>query len=181
MVASAAARERVHTLRLPRSVASLWPIVLVAFTWMMLVVAVWLCIRHLAGKLQQPLSFAPLLAVGLVSAAAVSALRGGWWRIGLRPVRGWSLATALWLLPTLAALLLAAALSIRGTSTAALCALWGSLLLNELLWGRYGSRAPARRQHRFADGCPVVNGRIVDDRRPPSRTSGQAGGKSGGW
>ena len=92
MVASAAARERVHTLRLPRSVASLGPIVLVAFTWMMLVVAAWLCIRHLAGKLQQPLGFAPLLAVGLVSAAAVSALRCGWWRTGLWPARRWSLA-----------------------------------------------------------------------------------------
>ncbi len=137
MVASAAARERVHTLRLPRSVASLGPIILVAFTWMMLVVAAWLCIRHLAGKLQQPLSFTPLLAVGLISAAAVSALRCGWWRAGRWPTRRWSLATLLWLLPTLAALLLAVALSIRGTSTAALCALWGTLLLNELLWGRY--------------------------------------------
>jgi hypothetical protein len=46
----------------------------------------------------------------------------------------------MWLLPTLAVLLLAAALSIRGTSTVALCVLWGSLLINELLWGRYGWR-----------------------------------------
>jgi hypothetical protein len=108
---------------------------------MMLVVAAWLCIRHLAGKLQQPLGFTPLLVVGLVSAAAVSALRYGWWRAGRWPTRRRSLTTLLWLLPTLAALLLAAALSIRGTSTAALCTLWGTLLLHELLWGRYVWRA----------------------------------------
>ncbi|MHB0956571.1 MAG: hypothetical protein ACYC0X_09795 [Pirellulaceae bacterium] len=144
MVSSAAAPGQVPTLRPPPSVVNLWQTLLVACTCTILVVPGWLCIRHLSGKLQQPLGFPAMLAVGVISAAAVSALRCGWWRTGLQTAHRGSLAAALWLLPTVAVLLLAAALTLRGTSTAALGVLWGSLLLNELMWGRYGWRLVRR-------------------------------------
>ncbi|MHB8973250.1 MAG: hypothetical protein ACYC3X_16735 [Pirellulaceae bacterium] len=138
MVAPTAEVDQARPPQHSPAVASLGRAVVVALVWTMLVVTAWLCIRRLSGRLQQPLGFPALLTVGVVSAAVVSALRYAGYRNGRWPALRRSLATsAMWLLPTLV-LLLAAALSIRGTSAVALCALWGSLLLNELLWGRYG-------------------------------------------
>ena len=104
-----------------------WPCVL-SVNATMLVVAAWLCVRRLAGKMPQPFGFAPLLVGRLVSAAAVSyfggALRG---ESAGGSIRGWSLATApCWLLShPLRRAAAGGGLTIRGTFDRCLVALWG--------------------------------------------------------
>jgi len=100
-------------------------------------VAAWLCLRRLAGERPQPLAALPLLSVGVVAAALVSGLRCGWWQAGVWPAQVRSLSAVWWLLPSLAALMLSAAVSMRGASPTGLALLWAILLVNELVWGGF--------------------------------------------
>ncbi|NLX55333.1 MAG: hypothetical protein GXY58_09495 [Planctomycetaceae bacterium] len=137
MVAQAATPERTRCSHRDPVLVSLAQAALVSATLMWLLVATWLCGRRLAGELQQPLGAPTLFAVGLVSALLVSGLRCGWWQAGVAPLPApaRSRAALWWLLPSLAALLLAASVSMRGTGPAGLILLWLILLANEALWG----------------------------------------------
>jgi hypothetical protein len=145
MVAQAATPDRLQSPRRDPALLSLAHAVLASATLVLLAVAAWLCGRRLAGELQQPLHALSLLAVGVVAAALMSGLRCGWWQAGVRPTHPRSLAAALWLLPSLAALLLAATVSVRGASVTALALLWVILLLHEVLWGRFVWRSRVTR------------------------------------
>jgi hypothetical protein len=140
MGAQAATSDQHPTERHDAALASLPRVVLITATAMMLLLTAWLCGRRLAGELASPLGGWHLSAAGVVMLAVVSALRWGWWRTGTPPPHAGLVPATLWLLPSLAVLGLAVALSIRGTSPAALGWLWGLLVMHESAWGYGGWR-----------------------------------------
>jgi hypothetical protein len=106
--------------------------VLITALAMLWFLAVWMLVRRLTGQMQRPLGFLPLLTVAAVLVAATTLLRLGWQAVTRdQPPR---LRFLTWLAPVPATLLLAGALSIAGTSTAALFLLWGMLFVAEVLW-----------------------------------------------
>jgi hypothetical protein len=145
MVAQAATPDRMQYARRDPALVSLGQAALVSVTLVLLLVAAWLCGRRLAGEFQQSLGVLPLISVGVVAAALVSGLRCGWWQAGVWPAHVWSRSAVWWLLPSLAALLLAAAVSMRDSSAVALTLMWLLLLVNEMVWGECLWRSHLRR------------------------------------
>ena len=144
MVARAATPERLESRRLDPFLVILLRVILIAAASMLLLVAIWLIARRATGYLQQPLSGSVLFSVGLVLAGLVALLRQGLLSTGWRPSRLKSTAMLLWVLPSLALLLLAWSLSITGTSSTALALFWGTLSVTEGIWWRIARHGPLR-------------------------------------
>ncbi len=102
---------------------------------LLLMLALWLLARRLGGQLQSPLAGPVVLLVTAALLAMVSFPRAVCWHVlGRGPAAPLAAATALWLLPSLALLLISAALSITGTGAARLTLLWVPVLSTETLW-----------------------------------------------
>jgi hypothetical protein len=134
MVSPAIAPDPPRRFPLPSAVERLGWAACWSVTTSLLLVAGWLCFRRLAGQMVQPLGFGALLAVGLTLAGIVSAVRMTEYRIGWRRAGHDWLARTHWVVPSAAMWLGAFALTLPGTATVAVAALWICVILNEVVW-----------------------------------------------
>jgi hypothetical protein len=132
MNAQVAAPDHIVTDRIRPALVGLLRSTLIAALAMLWFVAVWMLVRRATGQLQQPLGLLPLLTVGVVLVSTLALWRLGWRSALTRPSRFSRLAA--YGASTAAAIMLAVALSMPGTSTSALFLFWGMLFVSEMLW-----------------------------------------------
>lgn len=169
MVAQAATPDRSPIAHRVPALVSLMHAVLVSATLVLLGVAVWLCARRLAGAVEQPLGLPALVAVGVLAAALMSAVRCGWRHMSDEPLGRWSPAILWWYLPALAAVLLAVSVSVPGASLSGVILLWSLLLLHEVFWGQAVWRARAASSAAAEPAAaPPVSVAAADDNELPA-------------
>ncbi|MGM0487323.1 MAG: hypothetical protein ACQESR_11245 [Planctomycetota bacterium] len=134
MVAQPRVSDRLESNVVPAVMWRLFLAVTLAAVGMLLVLALWLVVRRVAGRLEQPLSFPLLVTVGLVLAGSVSLVRVVWYRNQWCPRQWESWAVLRWTFPSIVVFMLASSLSIAGTGTARLLAFWSSLVVVEGFW-----------------------------------------------
>lgn len=133
MVAPAIAPDPPQRLHWPPAMERLGRAMCLSLIATMLLVAVWLSARRLAGVTLQPLGFLALLFIGAILAGLVTAIRILIASDTTTTASAWPAALQRWL-PGLAMVLLATVLTLPGTSWAAATALWSWVALNEGLW-----------------------------------------------
>jgi hypothetical protein len=137
-----------------------------------------LAVRRAAGALTQPLETPALWAAAVLLAAVAAGIRCAWFRTaihaatarGLRDDDGFGEGVALWrhwgilAFPAACVAMIAAALSIPGTSTAGLVALWGVPIVGEAIgiaWLRRARRTPDADSTRVAPHTPAKTPRAM--------------------
>ena len=137
---------------------------LVGLLWCAAVLVGW---RRLAGALERPLNPAGLLLLGLVVVAAAVGIRSLWHRLPTPREVSWLKQVMLLLLPTLAVLMLGAAVSVQGTNTGGLVAFWALLAAGELwAWQPIVRQRPSHRPETAPAADPPPTTAAVD--RTPS-------------
>ncbi|MFW6169670.1 MAG: hypothetical protein ACODAD_04205 [Planctomycetota bacterium] len=134
MVAEFRVSERLESNALSAVMSRLFLAGTMAAVGMLLLLALWLMARRMAGELEQPLSLPLLMTAALVLAGSLSLARLVWHRNQWCPSR-WELRPLLrWGVPSAVVFILASSLSIAGTGIMRLLAFWALLLLVEGFW-----------------------------------------------
>ncbi len=128
--------------QIPADMSRIVRTAVIAATWLLLAVGLFLLVRRLSGALVEPLSPSALLVLGALAALAAWSARTAWrgassWVAGSEPKATAPMTASasdlfVRFAPSVALLSMAAALSLPGTQTSALALFWALLVSSEL-------------------------------------------------